>query len=160
MLPISFNRDWEYCESLGNLIFDPRAAQAERIPVTLPHDAAVCEKRSADAPGGTAKGYYPSKDYDYFKRFTAPEEWKQKRVILLFEGAYMNARVFVNGDPAVQRASGYTEFSVLLNDYLRFGAENELKVSVQTGEDSRWYSGAGLYRNVSLFVADPLHIDL
>ncbi len=160
MKPISFNRDWEYCESLGNLVFDPRAAQTERIPVTLPHDASIHEKRSADAPGGTAKGYYPSKDYDYFKRFTAPEEWREKRIWLLMEGAYMNARVFVNGDLAAQRANGYTEFYVPLNDFLRYGAENEIKVSVQSGEDSRWYAGAGLYRNVSLLIADPLHIDL
>ncbi len=160
MLPISFNQGWEYSESLGNSIFDPRASQQERIPVTLPHDAAIHEKRSPDAPGGTAKGYYPSKDYDYFKRFTAPEEWSEKRVWLYFEGAYMNARVFVNGSLAAQRANGYTEFSVPLNDFLKFGAENEVKVSLQTGEDSRWYSGAGLYRNVSLFVADPLHIEM
>ena len=160
MFPISFNAGWEYCENGGNALFDPRAAKVRRIPVTLPHDAAIHEKRSPDAPGGTAKGYYPSKDYDYYKRFTAPEEWREKRIWLLFEGAYMNARVFVNGDLAAQRANGYTEFYVSLNDFLRFGEENEIRVFLQTGEDSRWYSGAGLYRNVSLFVGEPLHIDL
>ena len=160
MLPISFNQGWEYCESAGNMMFDPRAAQAKRIPVTLPHDAMIQEKRTPDAPGGTAKGYYPSKDYDYFKRFTPPDDWQQKRVWLLFEGVYMNTRVSINGDLAAQRANGYTEFYVQLNDFLRFGQENEIKVSVQTGEDSRWYSGAGIYRNVSLLVADPLHVDL
>ena len=67
MLPISFNHDWTYCESTGNAIFDPRAGQAERIPVTLPHDAMIHERRSADAASGTAKGYYPNKDYDYYK---------------------------------------------------------------------------------------------
>ena len=160
MLLTFFNQGWEYCESAGNMIFDPRAKQMKRVPVQLPHDAAIHEKRSPDAPGGTAKGYYPSKDYDYFKRFTAPESWKEKRVWLLFEGAYMNARVFVNGDLAAQRSSGYTEFYVPLNDYLQYDKENEIKVSVQSGEDSRWYSGAGLYRNVSLLVGDALHIDL
>ena len=160
MLPISFNRDWSYCESLGNSIFDPNAGKAERTPVTLPHDATIHEKRCADAASGTAKGYYPNKDYDYYKTFTAPAEWAEKRVWLRFEGAYMNARVFVNGDFAAQRNNGYAEFSVLLNDFLRFGGKNEIKVSLQTGEDSRWYAGAGLYREVSLFVADPLHIEM
>ena len=84
MLPISFNHDWSYCESSGNMIFDPRAAQAERIPVTLPHDATIHEKRSADAASGTAKGYYPNKDYDYFKTIDVPAEWADKRVWLRF----------------------------------------------------------------------------
>ncbi len=158
MLPISFNHDWTYCESSGNVIFDPRAAQTQKIPVTLPHDATIHEKRSAEAAGGTAKGYYPSKDYDYFKTFDAPAEWADKRVWLRFEGAYMNARVFVNGAFARQCVNGYTEFAVPLSDHLRFGEKNEIKVSVHSGEDSRWYAGAGLYREVALFVADPLHI--
>ncbi len=158
MLPISFNHDWSYCESSGNMIFDPRAAQAERIPVTLPHDATIHEKRSADAASGTAKGYYPNKDYDYFKTIDVPAEWADKRVWLRFEGAYMNARVFVNGAFAGQRVNGYTEFSVPLSDHLRFGEKNEIKVSVHSGEDSRWYAGAGIYREAALFVADPLHI--
>lgn len=158
MLPISFNRDWTYCESSGNMIFDPRAAQAKKIPVTLPHDATIHEKRSADAASGTAKGYYPNKDYDYFKTVDVPAEWADKRVWLRFEGVYMNARVFVNGAFAGQRVNGYAEFSVPLSDHLRFGEKNEIKVSVHSGEDSRWYAGAGIYREAALFVADPLHI--
>ncbi|MBE5807435.1 MAG: glycoside hydrolase family 2 protein [Clostridiales bacterium] len=160
VLPISFNAGWTYSQFGGNNIFDPTAQQMERIPVTLPHDATIHETRTADASGGTSKGYYPSRDYDYFKSFDVPEGWMDKRVFLRFEGVYMNARVFVNGDYAGGRANGYAEFAVPLNDFLRYGASNEIKVSVQTGEDSRWYAGAGLYREVSLFVADPLHIDM
>ena len=160
MLPISFNRDWTYRVSSGNMMFDPGAAQAARIPVTLPHDATIHEKRDPNAASGTAKGYYPNKDYEYTKTLDVPAEWAEKRVFLRFEGAYMNARVFVNGDFAGQGVNGYSEFSVCLNDFLRYGAANEIRVTVQSDEDSRWYAGAGLYREVSLFVADPLHIDL
>ena len=160
MLPISFDRDWFYRESSGNMMFDPRAAQAERFPVTLPHDATIHEKRTADAASGTAKGYYPNKDYEYTKTIDVPAEWAEKRVYLQFEGAYMNARVFVNGEFAGQGTNGYTEFAVLLSDFLRFGQKNEIKVTVQADEDSRWYAGAGLYREVHLYVADPLHIAL
>ena len=158
MLPINLNREWEYCVSGGNVIFDPSAERTARVPVTLPHDAMIHEKRTPDAPSGAAKGFYPNKDYDYYRTLFAPADWKEKRVFLRFEGVYMNARVFVNGDFAGQCANGYAEFSVTLNDFLRYDAENEIHVEAHTDEDSRWYSGAGIYRNVSLFVADPLHI--
>ena len=160
MLPIPFNRDWFYRESSGNMMFDPRAAQAVRIPVTLPHDATIHEKRTPDAASGTAKGYYPNKDYEYTRTIDVPAEWAEKRVYLRFEGAYMNARVFVNGEFAGQGVNGYGEFAVLLSDFLRCGEKNEIKVTVQSDEDSRWYAGAGLYREAALFVADPLHIAL
>lgn len=160
MLPTSFNRDWVYFKDTGNRTFDPHAAQVARVPVTLPHDATIREERSPDAPGGSAKGYYPNGAYVYLKRFDAPADWADKRVSLLFEGAYMNARVFLNGDFAGQCPHGYSEFSVHLNDFLRFGEANELSVSLYSDLDSRWYAGAGLYRNVHLYVADPLHIAL
>ena len=133
MLPISFNHDWSYCESSGNMIFDPRAAQAERIPVTLPHDATIHEKRSADAASGTAKGYYPNKDYDYFKTIDVPAEWADKRVWLRFEGAYMNARVFVNGAFAGQRVKRRLPLALLA----RYGGANGL-ASAGRGRVRRW----------------------
>ena len=77
-----------------------------------------------------------------------------------FEGVYMNTFVYVNGDLAGKNHNGYSDFNVQINDYLRYGQENEVKVVVKNSSqpNTRWYSGAGIYRNVKLMKAEPIYI--
>ena len=72
----------------------------------------------------------------------------------------MNAFVYVNGQLAAKSPFGYTTFYVSLNDFLKIGEENEIRVQVRAGAmtNSRWYSGAGIYRDVYLLESGLTHI--
>jgi beta-galactosidase len=78
--------------------------------------------------------------------------------LLEIQGAYAHATVFVNGDFAGNRASGYARFFLDLTPFLHLGQPNEVRIEMRSGQDSRWYSGAGLYRPVVLHVQDLVDI--
>ena len=82
-------------------------------------------------------------------------ELRGSRILLEFDGVYRDAAVFVNGNLAGQRAFGYSRFFVQIDPYLHFGADNEIRVECRTHLDSRWYTGAGIYRDVHLVVEEP-----
>ena len=90
----------------------------------------VEEERTPDTRNGSQTGFYPGGLYHYGKKFFVPEEWEKETVILELEGAYMNARVYVNGDYAGGYPHGYSNFYVCLDHFLKYGQENELKVMV------------------------------
>ncbi len=122
--------------------------------VMLPHDAMITEKRSQDASDG-GHGYFPGGVYTYEKTFTAPEEWKDKTVLVEFEGVYRNAEICLNGEKIFSHAYGYTGFFVELSG-LNYGADNTLTVVADNSKlpNSRWYSGSGIYRPVWLYICE------
>lgn len=128
--------------------------------VTLPHDAMIYEDRAKDSPAGAACGYFKGGKYYYEKTFTAPEEWKNKTVILEFEGVYQKAAVTLNGTELYRNVYGYSNFFVQMDPALNFGEENTLMVEADNSNcpNSRWYSGSGIYRNVKLYVGEKEHI--
>ena len=136
MKKISFNTGWT-CNG---------------TPVTLPHDAQITEPRSAGASDG-GHAYFPGGLYRYEKKFTVPADWVGKTVLLQFEGVYKNASVFVNGVLAVSHPYGYTGFFVPL-EALTAGEELTLTVVADNTRlpNSRWYTGAGIYRPVWVYV--------
>ncbi len=117
-------------------------------------------ERSPDVPSKGASAYFPPGAYTYLKSFDVPADWAGKLVSLEFQGAYRHATVFVNEEFAGNRADGYARFVIDTTPYLRFGETNRLRVEVRSGQDSRWYSGAGIHRPVVLHVVDPLHVAL
>ena len=130
-------------------------------PVTLPHDAMLAEPRTALSAGGTNTGWYEGYDYEYQRTLTVPENELADTHILEFEGVYHNAEVWLNGQKAAFRPYGYTNFYVDCAPYLHVG-ENELRVIARNADqpNSRWYSGAGIYRPVQLWTAKGAHITL
>ena len=84
----------------------------EGTPVRIPHDAMLGEKKSADALGGTNTGWYEGYDYLYEKDFIPGDEYKNKKMILEFEGVYHEAEVWINDKKAAFRPYGYTNFYV------------------------------------------------
>lgn len=130
-------------------------------PVTLPHDAMLAEPRTALSAGGTNTGWYEGYDYEYRRTLTVPENELADTRILEFEGVYHNAEVWLNGQKAAFRPYGYTNFYVDCAPYLHSG-ENELRVIARNADqpNSRWYSGAGIYRPVQLWTARGAHIAL
>ena len=129
--------------------------------VTLPHDAMLAEPRTAISAGGTNTGWYEGYDYEYQRTLTVPENELADTHILEFEGVYHNAEVWLNGQKAAFRPYGYTNFYVDCAPYLHTG-ENELRVIARNADqpNSRWYSGAGIYRPVQLWTAQGPHIAL
>ena len=129
--------------------------------VTLPHDAMLAEPRTALSAGGTNTGWYEGHDYEYRRTLTVPENELADTHILEFEGVYHNAEVWLNGQKAAFRPYGYTNFYVDCAPYLHAG-ENELRVIARNADqpNSRWYSGAGIYRPVQLWTARGAHITL
>ena len=130
-------------------------------PVTLPHDAMLSEPRTAVAEGGLNVSWFEGRDYVYTKTFTVSEAELSQYHVLEFEGVYRKAEVFVNGKKAAFRPYGYTNFYVELDSFLRAG-ENTIEVIARNADqpNSRWYSGAGIYRPVKLWTSPKEHIEM
>lgn len=154
-----FNEDWKFWleEKSFALVWDiPEKAKN----ITLPHDAMLESVPHADSPNGNNTGYRDGGVYCYVKHYTPAEADREKTILLKFEGVYMNAMVYVNGQLAAKCPYGYTGFYAALNDYLKYGEQNEIRVIVRNSSmpNSRWYSGGGIYRDVCLLTAGKVYI--
>ena len=129
--------------------------------VTLPDDAMLREPRTADALGGLNVSWFEGHDYLYSKTFTVTGEELAKHNVLEFEGVYRKAEVIINNRAAGFRPYGYTNFYVDCDEYLKEGA-NTVQVIARNADqpNSRWYSGAGIYRPVKLWTSGKQHIEL
>ncbi|HWJ93073.1 MAG TPA: glycoside hydrolase family 2 TIM barrel-domain containing protein, partial [Flavisolibacter sp.] len=136
--------------------------------VDLPHDWSV-EDLSANAtygpfdpasPGANATGFTLGGTAWYRKKFHLKPDETSRKVFLLFDGVYMNADVWLNGHHLGNHPYGYTPFYYELTDWLaNDGSANVIAVRVRNeGKNSRWYSGSGIYRHVSLLIKNPVHI--
>ena len=95
----------------------------------------------------------------YRKRLNSSLFSMGQRAVLLFDGVMSYPKIYVNGKEAGKWAYGYTSFSIDITSFLKPGEANELAVRVvNVPESSRWYTGAGLYRNVHLIITDEIHI--
>src|ERR1700759_2384433 len=161
MIRESFNDGWEFRPRV-NPFAELGGVTAAYQPVTLPHDAMISQQRAAaDAPAarkGPAAASFPGGAFEYRKVFAVPEEHRGRRVFVEFEGVYRDAMVYVNGDYAGQRPYGYSLFRVDAGRFLRFGADNEIRVEARAHKDSRWYTGAGIYRDTWLLTGGLVRI--
>ncbi|MBU4692928.1 hypothetical protein KQ876_01740 [Mycoplasma sp. CSL7491-lung] len=129
------------------------------LNVNLPHDWSIYNDFSStisnewgSLEGGSAW---------YRKELDVKPEWKDKEIEIHFGGVYMESEVYVNGQYISTYPSGYQEFNYNIGKYLDYskGAKNVITVKVTNkSESSRWYSGSGIYRDVSLKVTDKLHL--
>ncbi|GAA3384042.1 glycoside hydrolase family 2 TIM barrel-domain containing protein [Cryptosporangium minutisporangium] len=159
MIRTSFNSGWE-TRPKSNPFAELGGRTAAWRPVTLPHDAMLEQDRDGSDPERGATAYFPGGVFEYRKTFSVPEADRGKRVLVEFEGVYRSAMVYVNGAYAGQRPYGYSQFVLDVGQFLRYGQENEIRVEARAGQDSRWYSGIGIYRDAWLVVGDPVHIAL
>ena len=130
-------------------------------PVELPHDAMICEPRDERAPSAHNSGWFVGRDYEYVRDYTLPAEYAGQSVILEFEGVYHLAEVYVDGQKVAERPYGYTNFYVDLTDLLAADVPSQIRVVAKNSDqpNSRWYSGAGIYRPVTLWVGPRTHIE-
>lgn len=156
-----FNESWKVSRIDGKILGQQINGFPEGREVTLPHDAMIEEQLQRDCPNMTQTAHYPGGYYRYVKEFIAPVEWRDKKVTLEFEGAYMNSRVYLNNDYVGGCHYGYSDFYANLDKSLIYGKLNRIEVLVNNEMlNSRWYTGSGLYRNVWLHVGDLTHIAL
>lgn len=148
MQKMDFNADWTFFKE-----------GESPISITLPHDAMLLEQRREETPSGAASAFFEGGKYYYVKTFTVPEEWREKKALLYFEGVYQNAEVMLNGKKIAACAYGYSAFTAPMDDW-EVGRENQIEVIADNTltPNSRWYSGAGIYRPVSLWLGGAEHI--
>lgn len=126
--------------------------------VTVPHDWSI-ELPFVPSVGGSA-GYLPGGQGIYVKDFTLPKSFasRNKKYLLQFDGVYHRATVWVNGHNLGHHVYGYTGFEYDVTPYLSSYGQNRIVVHVNREEQSRWYTGSGIYRHVWLNVVNPTHI--
>ena len=124
--------------------------------VTLPHDAMLGEERLPDNPSGSGGAYFSGNAYLYEKSFEVPLEWRDKKVIFQFEGIYQTAVVYLNHQEAGKVFNGYTIAEIDADSFLQYGSQNLIQVEVDNRNqpNSRWYSGAGIYRPAWIYLAE------
>ena len=155
-----FNEEWKFEKSDSNSQLKAFQGEKGAIQVTLPYDAMIREKRTADCPAGAQSGFYPGGVYTYEKVVFVPEKWKTQDIALEFEGIYGTARVWINGGLAYTNHNGYMGFIIDLKPWLLYGQENTIKIDVDNScqPNSRWYTGSGIYRDVNLLIGTELYV--
>ena len=128
--------------------------------VDLPHDWSIEGDFDKDAPAGNDGAYLPTGKGWYRKTFSLGPEYQNKTLRLYFEGVYMNAEVYVNGQRAGGHPYGYSSFFVDITPFVTIGSNMvEVRVDNSRQKNCRWYSGSGIYRHVWLLTTDRLHLD-
>lgn len=156
---VNIDREWKFQHSPFTAAETLSGKNTART-VNLPHDYMLEEPVSEHAPAGPAMGYYNGRVAYYAKTLSIPSAWKEEKVFLHFDGIMMNAVLEVNGCQVLLHHYGYTPFWADITAYLYWGEENRITVCVNPSmqPNSRWYTGAGIFRSVELVHTPRLHI--
>lgn len=167
---VSFNDNWKFIKYFNA---SNEAAVSDKEPaglemplivdnswrtVDLPHDWAIEGPFNDTLENGT--GLLPWKGIGWYrKHFTVNEDDKDYRFYIDIDGAMAYAQIWLNGKYVGEWPYGYSSFRLDLTPYIKIGGENLIAVRLDTKKwDSRWYPGAGIYRNVWLVKTHPVHI--
>lgn len=144
---VSVPHDWA--------IYGPFSIDNDKQNVAIAQDG---QKEAMEHAGRT--GGLPFVGVGWYRlQFEAPDFKEGKTATLLFDGAMSHARIYVNGQEAGFWPYGYNSFSIDVTPYLKAGETNTLAVRLENEvESSRWYPGAGLYRNVHLRIQEKAHV--
>lgn len=172
--------DWKFTrdiEGVQEMTFvNPDYDDSKWQNITVPHDWAIYgpfssrndlqnmaitqdgQKEAMEHAGRT--GGLPFVGVGWYRTtITVPEYKEGRKVTLLFDGAMSHAEVYVNGEKAGFWPYGYNSFYIDATPFIKEGAENTIAVRLENKpESSRWYPGAGLYRNVHLIVTEDVHV--
>lgn len=169
---INFNFDWKFSPGSHPGAEAPAYDISGWETVNLPHDFQI--EQPWVAPDDSDKGDKTNEMANiasrlssrafkemgegwYRKTFTPDPSWKGKRVLIDFEGIMLVGDVYLNGERIGGTDYGYLGFESDISDKLKYGEPNVIAVKADTGkpENSRWYTGGGLYRDVNIKVGDP-----
>ncbi len=155
----SFNAGWRFRNADAPNAATPAFDDTGWRPVTLPHDWAI--EGPFDKKHNARSGGLPFHGTGWYRKsFTRPAADAGQRVAVRFDAAMLDAHVWINGVFLGHRPFGYIGFEFDLTEHLRpAGETNLIAVRLQPKDlSSRWYPGAGLYRNVWLCVRPPVHL--
>ena len=162
---ILFDDDWRFHRGGAQGAEAPGFDDSKWRGVDLPHDWSIEDMPGTQSPfdqdaiGQVSTGFTTGGTGWYRKTFTVPADQKDKRICIQFDGVYMNANVWLNGELLGNHPYGYTSFWFDITDKIKFGEKNIIVVQVMNeGLNSRWYSGSGIYRHVWLKVFDKIHV--
>ncbi len=150
------DKDWQTVEVPHDwAIYGPFSVHNDKQNVAITQDG---QKEALEHAGRT--GGLPFVGVGWYRlQFEAPKKSEGKQVELLFDGAMSEPQVFVNGQKAGEWKYGYNSFVIDITKYISDNGQNTLAVRLENlTESSRWYPGAGLYRNVHLIVTEQTHI--
>jgi len=156
---LSFNDGWRFFKGEAQGAERPDFQDSQWVPTPLPHDWAI--EGPFDPQLNPHTGALPIFGTAWYRKyFTLPATAKDRYFSIEFDGAMSNAHVWVNGHELGGRPYGYIGFAFDLTPYLHFGGQENVLAVRLTPEDrsSRWYPGAGIYRNVWLDVTGPVHV--
>jgi len=156
---VDFNRDWKFVkgqqEGAEAVNFDDSGWGAVR----LPHDWAIAGPFDPTGNGSTGKLPWQGVGW-YRKTFRLDSENQGKRIYFNFDGVMAFPKVYINGELVGQWNYGYTPNWIDATDYVKFGQENVIAVLADTRQHrSRWYPGAGIYRDVTMVITDQVHVE-
>ena len=168
---ISINQGWQFHRGDVKNIAELKATQSGDDVVNLPHDFLIGQDwvapdaselpDNSDAGSNVRSRLSPRGFKEmgigwYRYQLTPKDEWKGKRIVLDFQGIMLVGDVYLNGQRIGGTDYGYLGFDIDLSKLLKWGQVNEITVKADTGKpnNSRWYTGGGLFRDVNLIVTD------
>ncbi len=158
---LKFNKDWKFILEDKTGFESTLLDDAEWRSLDLPHDWGVEGKFNQNNPAGGNGAFLPTGIGWYRKIFVLPDSLKGKRIVIQFDGIYMNSKVYINGHFLGQYPYGYSSFQYDLTEFIKAGEKNTIAVRVDNSLQpaSRWYAGSGIYRNVWLIATNQIHFD-
>ena len=156
--PVSFNDGWKFHKGDVDGAQNTDLDDISWRDITLPHDWAI--EGPFDSSFNARSGGLPFHGVGWYrKQFDIPNTAKGKHITLHFDGAMNNAKIWLNGNMIGERPYGYIGFSVDLSPHLNYGGTNIVAVQLAPEDfSSRWYPGAGIYRNTWLEINNEIHV--
>ncbi len=159
---IDFNDEWKF--HLGNVKGAelPKYNDASWEVLNVPHDWSIHSGYIKEGASACSTGFVVGGVGWYRKNFTLTTNDKEKQIHIKFDGVYNNSSVWINGHLIGTRPNGYSSFSYDLTQYLNYDNTQNIivvKVDHTAYADSRWYTGSGIYRKVTLIKTNSLHIE-
>ncbi|MEV1019489.1 sugar-binding domain-containing protein [Streptomyces sp. NPDC050264] len=130
--------------------------------VAVPHDWSIEQTPTTEHNTTSGTGFLPGGLGWYRKKFTVPRGYAGKRISVEFDGVYMDADVYVNGELVGNHPYGYTGFAYDITDLVHTDGRTADVLAVEVRNrlpSSRWYSGSGIYRHARLVVTEPVHVE-
>lgn len=159
---VNFNQNWHFkLNANSKESVKPDADVSSWQKLDLPHDWSIFNDFDHQSPAQNEGGQLNGGEAWYRKTFKLDEKDLKKNVRVTFDGVYMDSQVYVNGQLVGHYPNGYNQFSYDITKYLhKDGRENVIAVhAINKQPSSRWYSGSGIYRDVTLQMTDKVHVE-
>ena len=160
-----FDANWKFHRGGAQRAEMPGYNDSQWRTVHLPHDWSIEDLPGKSSPfdslaiGQVSTGFTVGGTGWYRKSFTIPANHQGKMINIQFDGIYMNADIWINGIHLGNHPYGYTSFILDLTRHIKFDTINTIAVQVKNeGQNSRWYTGSGIYRHVWLKITEPVHL--